>query len=132
MFYKKQIDGKDVYCSDMIETEHFFTSRDLIVKDNVDVISEYLEIEPKNLIHPVQTHSDNVRVVEGNLYSYENTDALILTSKDKAIYLNFADCTPIIIYDYKNNIAYKSPQIPTVVDESDEYYLDLVFNIDED
>ncbi len=35
-------------------------------------------------------------------------------------------------YDYKNNIAYKSPQIPTVVDESDEYYLDLVFNIDED
>lgn len=34
--------------------------------------------------------------------------------------------------DYKNNIAYKSPQIPTVVDESDEYYLDLVFNIDED
>ena len=69
MFYKKQIGGKDVYCSDMIETEHFFTSRDLIVKDNVELVSEYLEIEPKNLIHPVQTHSDNVRVVEDNLYS---------------------------------------------------------------
>lgn len=105
MFYKKQIDGKDVYCSDMIETEHFFTSRDLIVKDNVDVISSYLGIESKNLIHPIQTHSDNVQVVEENVYDYPNTDALILTSMNKAIYLNFADCTPVIIYDYKNNIG---------------------------
>lgn len=105
MFYKKQIEGKDVYYSDMIETEHFFTSRDLIVKDNVELISEYLNIEPKNLIHPTQTHSDNVRIVEKNKYNYDNTDALILTEKDMAIYLNFADCTPVIIYDYKNNIG---------------------------
>lgn len=105
MFYKKQIEGKDFYYSDMIETEHFFTSRDLIVKDNIELVSEYLNIESKNLIHPTQTHSDNVRIVEKNKYNYDNTDALILTEKDMAIYLNFADCTPVIIYDYKNNIG---------------------------
>lgn len=105
MFHKKQINGKDIYYSDITDVEHFFTSRDLIVKDNVNEISEYLKIEPKNLIHPIQTHSDNVKVVEDKIYDYGNTDALILTQQDKAIYLNFADCTPIIIYDYKNNIG---------------------------
>ena len=35
-------------------------------------------------------------------------------------------------YDYKNKIAYDSPAVPTVVDESDEYYLDLVFNYQDD
>lgn len=105
MFYIKQVEGKDVYYSDLIETEHFFTTRDLIVKDNIKLVSEYLNIESKNLIHPTQTHSGNVRIVEENEYNYNNTDALILTKKDMAIYLNFADCTPVIIYDYKNNIG---------------------------
>ncbi len=105
MFKVKQINGKDVYYSDLIQTEHFFTSRNLIVKDNVNEICEYLKIDSKNLIHPTQIHSDRVEIVEDNKYIYDNTDALILNKKDKAIYLNFADCVPIIFYDYKNNIG---------------------------
>ena len=34
----------------------------------------------------------------------------------------------LTFYDYKANIAYKTPTKPTVVDESDVHYLDLVFN----
>jgi len=105
MFKVKQINGKDVYYSDLIETEHFFTSRNLILKDNIEEICAYLEIEPKNLIHPTQIHSDKIGIIEDNKYIYDNTDALILNKKNKAIYLNFADCVPVIFYDYKNNIS---------------------------
>ncbi len=105
MFKEKQINGKNVFYSDLIQTEHFFTSRELIVKDNVNEICDYLKIEPKNLIHPTQIHSDRVEIVKDNKYIYDNVDSLILDKKDKAIYLNFADCVPVILYDYKNNIA---------------------------
>ena len=50
MFYSKKILNKNVYCSDMIKTEHFFTSRDLIVKDNLSEIAKYLQIDLSNLI----------------------------------------------------------------------------------
>ena len=34
----------------------------------------------------------------------------------------------LTFYDYKNNVTYATPDIPMVVDESDERYVDLVFN----
>ena len=34
----------------------------------------------------------------------------------------------LTFYDYRTNIAYTTPQKPTVVDESDGHHLDLVFN----
>lgn len=102
MFKVKQIGEKDVYYSDILDVEHFFTSRDLIVKDNIDLIKEYLGVQ--RLIRPGQTHSDNIKIVDECL-DYENTDALILSEKDIAIYLNFADCTPVVLYDEKNNIS---------------------------
>ena len=34
----------------------------------------------------------------------------------------------LTFYDYKNNVTYATPAIPMVVDESDERYVDLVFN----
>lgn len=102
MFKVKQINKKDVYFSDILNTEHFFTSRNLIVKDNIDVIKEYLNVE--RLIRPGQSHSDNVQIVD-ECSEYNNVDALILTEANTAIYLNFADCTPVILYDNKNNIA---------------------------
>lgn len=102
MFKAKKIGGKDVYYSDILDVEHFFTSRDLIIKDNIDLIKEYLGVQ--RLIRPGQTHSDNIKIVDECL-DYENTDALILSEKDTAIYLNFADCTPVVLYDNKNNIS---------------------------
>ena len=105
MFKAKKIQNKTVYYSTILNTEHFFTSRELIVKENINSICDYLKISSDNLIHPNQVHSANIEVVEKDKKEYPKTDALILNKKNYAIYLNFADCTPVILYDEKNNIA---------------------------
>lgn len=105
MFKVKNIENKPVYYSDKINVEHFFTTRFLEVKENLDLIASYLKIDKKNIIKPTQTHSSNIEVVKKGVYEYPECDALILDKKGIAIYLNFADCTPVILYDTKNNIA---------------------------
>jgi len=104
MFKVKKINNKNVYYSTLIEAEHFFTTRDLIVKENINEICNYLKIKPENFIHPHQVHSDNIEYVVSDKKEYPDCDALILNKKDWAIYLNFADCTPLILYDLKQNI----------------------------
>lgn len=103
MFKRKEINNKAFYYSTCLNAPHALTTRDLVVKDNINLIKEYFKVE--NLIHPIQTHSSNIEVVEENKTDYKNCDALILTDPKIAIYLNFADCTPVILYDNKNNIA---------------------------
>ena len=62
-------------------------------------------IEEENLIHPSQTHTSNVEIARAGISSYPDTDGLILANSEQAVYLNFADCTPVIIYDFENKIA---------------------------
>ena len=104
MFKIKKIDNKTVYYSDILPIEHFFTTRELEISENKDLICKYLSIEPQNLIKPTQVHSDNIELVDDRL-DYPNCDGLILNQKNKAIYLNFADCTPVILYDEKQKIG---------------------------
>ena len=75
------------------------------IEYNKKLIANYLKIEPKNLISPTQTHSANVDIAIENKFEYPDTDGLILTKNNFAIYLNFADCTPLIFYDEKQNIG---------------------------
>ena len=54
---------------------------------------------------PVQTHSNNVRVVNVNS-TYTNTDGLVNYGSSKILTLLTADCIPIFIYDkIKKNIS---------------------------
>lgn len=80
------------------------SSKEIILK-NKDLIANYLKIRPKNLISPTQTHSANVDIATENKFEYPDTDGLILTKNNIAIFLNFADCTPLIFYDEKLNIG---------------------------
>ena len=117
MFYFDKINGKNILKSDFLENiPHFFTTRetvikskdptfDNLVKENRKDICQYLNIDEKNLISPSQTHSANIAKVQANKFSYSETDGLILTQKNIAIALNFADCTPIILFDKKQNIG---------------------------
>jgi len=105
MFKEKKIFNKTVYYSDILPTEHFFTTRELIVKQNMELVSKYLNIDPKNLKHPNQTHSANIEIAKEDIDEYKEVDSLITDNPNLAIYLNFADCTPVILYDYKNNIG---------------------------
>lgn len=114
MFYFDEIDGKKILKSDLINNaQAFFTTREICicdkgvndnieVKNNIEIIQNYLKTK---LITPTQTHSANVDIAKENKFDYPETDGLILTDKNLAIFLNFADCTPLIFYDEKQNIG---------------------------
>ncbi len=117
MFYFEEINGKKILKSSILNgLNHFFTTRESVIKtkepdfekiveDNKKDICKYLRIDEKDLIHPSQTHTSNVDAAKIGQISYPDTDGLILSNKIQAVFLNFADCTPVIIYDFENNIA---------------------------
>lgn len=117
MFYISEINGKKVIkSSKLYALDHCFTTRDTVIcsaEENMQAIVEqnklelfkYLHINPKKVIRPQQTHSTNVQFAQKKKYLYPDTDAIILTQKNQAAYMNFADCTPIILYDEKLNVA---------------------------
>ena len=108
MFYPENICGKKVIKSSVLKgLNHFFTTRESIIKtkepdfeklveDNRKLFENYLGAK---LIYPSQTHTSNVDIVRVGTENYPETDGLILTNKEQAIFLNFADCTPLIFYD---------------------------------
>lgn len=117
MFYFDKINGKQVLKSDLLNgLKHCFTTRETVIRsaetgmeekisENKLDLCKYLEIEPENLISPVQTHSSNIAIANIGQNDYPETDAMILTNKTQAVFLNFADCTPVILFDPINNIA---------------------------
>lgn len=117
MFYFEEINGKRILKSSVLDgLNHFFTTRESVIKtkesdfekiveDNKKDVCKFLGIEEDNLIHPSQTHTSNVEVAKVGVSSYPDTDGLILSNKEQAVYLNFADCTPVIIYDLERKIA---------------------------
>ena len=115
MFYFETINNKKILKSDFLtKAQHLFTTRETVVtpKDitrfnelcetNLEEIAKYLNVIKENIISPVQTHSSNIQIAKKG-HSYPDTDALILEDNDIAVLLNFADCTPVILYDESNN-----------------------------
>ena len=115
MFKFETINNKKILKSNLLtKAEHFFTTKESAVtprdlpekrgeyEKNLSFIADYLNIEKDNFIVPVQTHSANVHIARKGK-KYPDTDALVLQDMDIAIILNFADCTPVILYDEKNN-----------------------------
>ena len=117
MFYIEEIENKKILKTTLLDNlNHCFTTKDSFIlsndetlkeqlKENKKILCDYLKISEENLVCPIQTHSSNIKIAEPNLKTYPDTDALILTNKKQAIFLNFADCTPIILYDKKKNIS---------------------------
>lgn len=121
MFYFDEIDGKKILKSDLIKNaEAFFTTRDICIcckdeniqkdvantiEQNKKIISNYLKIKPENLLFPTQTHTSHIEIAREGQNTYPDTDSLILTDKNLGIFLNFADCTPVILYDEVQNIG---------------------------
>ena len=109
MFYFYKIKDKYILKSDFLDKgffttrQSFLTSKEGIVLENRNDICEYLDVS--ELVSPVQVHSANVDFVRPGKTDYPNTDALILDNDKQAVFLNFADCTPVILYDKKQNIA---------------------------
>jgi YfiH family protein len=92
MFY---FNGNNLLKSSILQgLEHCFTTRGVSVEDLGFV----------NLIHPTQTHSANVAFVKPGVADYPDTDALVLDGPG-AVYLKFADCTPVILYNRTSGAA---------------------------
>ena len=117
LFYFDKINGKTIMKSDLLDgVEHFFTTRESVIKSKEDdfqnlvegnkkMFYEVLGISPENFINPSQTHSINVDIAQVCRRDYPECDGLILANTEQAIFLNFADCTPLILYDEKLNIG---------------------------
>ena len=117
MFYFETINNKKILKSDYLRRAlHLFATRESVVtpknisslkeicKNNLEEIAKYLNIKKENIISPVQTHSSNIQIAKKG-QTYPDTDALIVEDTDVAIMLNFADCTPVILYDEINNVG---------------------------
>lgn len=117
MFYFDEINGKKILKSDILNNvKHFFTTRESIIKtkepdfenvvnENKKIICDYLDISQNDLISPSQTHTNHVEIAQIGKNNYPETDGLILDNAKQAVFLNFADCTPVILYDKEKNIA---------------------------
>ena len=115
MFYFDSFLGKKVLKSSLLDgVDHFFTTREFPLsfgsredleeetKQNRKKLIEALNI--KSLKTAKQTHSDHIAIISERDF-YDDTDALISSIPNSAMILNFADCTPIILYSFKDNIG---------------------------
>lgn len=118
MFYFEDFFGKKVLKSSLLnELEHFFTTRDFILKageledkeelaeKNREFLCEKLQINKSNLMSANQIHSNKVDIVSKKQNFYDNCDGLISNIDGTAIMVNFADCVPVILFDPVNNAA---------------------------
>ena len=117
MFYLEKLNNKTVMQTDILDgLTHFFTTRECpikskeegmleIVESNRKMFCEELNIKPENLIYPEQRHTDSIDIAQIGKTFYPEADALILTNYEQAVFLNFADCTPLVAFDSKQNIA---------------------------
>ncbi|MBQ2611140.1 peptidoglycan editing factor PgeF [bacterium] len=113
MYYFEKITDKKILKSDKLDNALFTTKESFIksketncqsiAEENFQMLKKTLKVE--KLVCPNQTHSTNIDIAAFDKDEYPETDALILTDNRIGIYLNFADCTPIVIYDKVKNIG---------------------------
>lgn len=96
MFYFDEVNGKKVLKSTVLDgVNHFFTTRGY----------ELSYVVSGGLVHPTQTHTSHIEIAQIDKSDYPDTDGMILTNKEQTLYLNFADCTPLIFYDFEKQIG---------------------------
>jgi len=73
---------------------------------NLDIVSEKIGVDRRNLFTMNQTHSNKVFVINDTNKHIQrvNSDALVTNQKHIAISVLTADCVPILIYDEVNQI----------------------------
>ena len=83
------------------------------VQRNQQLLCTALHIEKEQLIIPYQTHSVNALVIDKEFLQQnaekrneqlQNIDALIIQEKGVCLCVSTADCTPILLYDRKQQV----------------------------
>ena len=73
------------------------------VDENRELLFQYLDLNTQKVAWQRQIHSDIITFVEKGGVCGES-DALITNKKELGLAVSVADCTPIFIYDKKNQI----------------------------
>lgn len=106
MFVEKNINGKLLLQSDaLFPLNHYFTTQTSYLEANKEFLSSLIGVRTENFIAPHQIHSANIAIASIKGGIIPDTDAVIVKDKGVALTLNFADCTPIILFDPILNIA---------------------------
>lgn len=106
MFSEITIEGKTLLQSDLLcGLKHYFTTQSSFLSENKEFLARIINVPVENFINPVQIHSANIAIAPAQGGIIPDTDAVILKEKGVALTLNFADCTPIILFDPVLNIA---------------------------
>lgn len=103
--FRKLLEYKD-------KITHCYTLKDFDLKNKSKDSNDYkkickeLNINNENIIHPKQTHTNIVKVVNENNTSSDfiEVDGLITNQKNKILSLVFADCTSLFLYDPTKNV----------------------------
>lgn len=104
MFYFDEFDGKKVLKTNILEgLNHFFTTRECPIKGSEETYKQGLKLN--RLVSPTQTHSCTVQKLDPILYEYPNTDGLVFNEESCGVFLNFADCVPLIFFDTSSKVA---------------------------
>ncbi len=114
MFYFDDFFGRKILKSTLLaEYDCFFTTRDFVLTSAA--LSELTEkaeqnrlflkekLECQTITTANQVHGCNIEIVTNEKSFYDNTDALVSNITDSLLLMNFADCTPIILYSPKDN-----------------------------
>lgn len=82
---------------------HCFTERsDYFCDERFDFYAQKFGV--KSFIRPKQVHGNHIEIDPTQDTGFD-ADAVILTQKGRGLVMNFADCTPIILFDPVLNIA---------------------------
>lgn len=106
MFNETVIEGKTLIYSDLLNgLKHYFTTKNSHLGENKEFLAKIMQTPNEKFISPQQVHGCNIEIANPIGGIIPNTDAVILTHTGFTLTLNFADCTPIILYDNKQHIA---------------------------
>ena len=78
------------------------------VEQNLQLLADQLNVEPEQLIFPVQTHSSHIQIIrskEDISGDFMDTDGLITDLPGLFIAVRTADCVPLLLYEPQMHIA---------------------------
>ena len=92
-----------VHCYTLSVNDVDFKIDSANLAESINKISKALHIKRENIVKPIQKHTDCIKNVESS-NNYDNVDGLLTNKFNVDLMLNFADCTPILLYDPINKV----------------------------
>jgi YfiH family protein len=74
------------------------------VQFNRKLLAKELAYDISNMAFQKQTHSNIVRIIDANNQTIELSDGMITSKKNIIINISIADCTAVLMYDFKNEV----------------------------